>query len=367
MNMEILRPNEKKIPLEVNMRLRIFLLFTLFLLPLTVSADGILTLPDVYPYPFSISNVEVDVTIDENIAVTRITQTYLYTSDTVSSPGQYLLPIPDGPAPANVQIYEDNNPITFTAYSAEEARSYYLSTAQITGNPALLENAENGSYISDINPLLPQTTRTITIEYSQQVECKNGLCEYTLPLRLGKLCGFYVDDLSINVNLSSTSLPLVNIYSPSHSLSISRTSAHNATANFQEEGSILNQDFLLFFSLTDDSFGFKVLPYKKNVPDGYFSALLAPQYAENISENSKDVIFVIDNSGSMQGDKISQAKAALSYCLGNLNPTDRFSLIIFNSAIISYSSVLMAATAESIQQAQNFVPGIIAGGGYQYK
>jgi Ca-activated chloride channel homolog len=78
---------------------------------------------------------------------------------------------------------------------------------------------------------------------------------------------------------------------------------------------------------------------------------------------AKDICFVIDTSGSMSGKKIQQAKEALRFCLNNLNPDDRFSIIPFSTEVRPYREALLPAKGEALDEAKKFVGGISAAGG----
>ena len=104
-----------------------------------------------------------------------------------------------------------------------------------------------------------------------------------------------------------------------------------------------------------------LLTFKQGGEDGFFLLLAAPKV--EVDQNqvvSKDVIAVIDTSGSMDGDKIEQAKSALRYILDHLNPEDRFNVIRFSTGVEAYASGLRPATERT--QAMRFVDGLRAAG-----
>src|SRR5262249_45987674 len=78
---------------------------------------------------------------------------------------------------------------------------------------------------------------------------------------------------------------------------------------------------------------------------------------------AKDVIFVLDTSGSMSGPKIEQAKRALQFVLNNLNPRDRFNIIQFSSEVEPFRKTLVAASESEVAAARKFVEEIKATGG----
>ena len=69
--------------------------------------------------------------------------------------------------------------------------------------------------------------------------------------------------------------------------------------------------------------------------NGHFMLLISPRAELSQKQQApRDMVFVLDTSGSMQGKRILQAKAALKYCLRNLDSKDRFGLIHFATGIV---------------------------------
>ena len=77
--------------------------------------------------------------------------------------------------------------------------------------------------------------------------------------------------------------------------------------------------------------------------DGFFMLLLAPRPDVEDEILPKDVILVLDKSGSMEGEKFQQAQEALIYILEHLNEDDRFNVITFSTGLDSYASRLRDA------------------------
>jgi Ca-activated chloride channel family protein len=77
----------------------------------------------------------------------------------------------------------------------------------------------------------------------------------------------------------------------------------------------------------------------------------------------KDVVFVLDKSGSMKGEKIEQAKGALAYCIDNLNGSDRFNIVLFSTNVTTYSDRMVEASRREKNKAEKFIEEITARGG----
>ncbi|MGY4346957.1 hypothetical protein ACVWXM_003424 [Bradyrhizobium sp. GM7.3] len=106
--------------------------------------------------------------------------------------------------------------------------------------------------------------------------------------------------------------------------------------------------------------------FRERVGDAdYLLAFVTPPAAEQATQKPRprEVIFVIDNSGSMGGTSIVQAKASLTYALSRLQPTDRFNVIRFDDTMDVLFPVSVAADAERVGEATSFVSALQARGG----
>jgi Ca-activated chloride channel family protein len=109
-----------------------------------------------------------------------------------------------------------------------------------------------------------------------------------------------------------------------------------------------DQDFSLFYSIGEsEAFHLVTLrdPYDRENPDGYFLLLLAPGIQESVRVVPKDVMIVLDKSGSMEGEKFDQAQGAIRYILGKLNPEDRFNLVAFSTGVELFSKEMLPSHA----------------------
>ena len=158
---------------------------------------------------------------------------------------------------------------------------------------------------------------------------------YVYPLNTGKFSTQPLEEVRISVDVRS-SQPIRAVYSPSHPVAVSRGDDFYVTAGYEEYDVRPNTDFTLYYSI-GESEAFHLLSYIDPAdpadPDGFFLALLAPRPDAAVQPVPKDVILVLDRSGSMEGEKFIQAQAALKYILGHLNPQDRFNVISFSTGL----------------------------------
>jgi Ca-activated chloride channel homolog len=114
-------------------------------------------------------------------------------------------------------------------------------------------------------------------------------------------------------------------------------------AGYEADNVLPSTDFALYYSLGETQ-AFHLLTYRNpddsGDPDGFFLVLLAPSISTVDQVIPKDLILVLDRSGSMDGEKFQQAQQAARYILNNLNPGDRFDIISFSTGIQMYASRL---------------------------
>ena len=110
------------------------------------------------------------------------------------------------------------------------------------------------------------------------------------------------------------------VYSPSHTVQTERRNSRQAVVRYEHEGDRDGRDFVLYVTRDNAEVGATLLshrPYSDRA--GYFMLMLSPN-AERGAETiqPRDIVFVLDTSGSMAGDKMTQARDALRYCVQRL-------------------------------------------------
>ena len=119
-------------------------------------------------------------------------------------------------------------------------------------------------------------------------------------------------------------------------------------------------DFRLYWAADNDALGLRVLAYRANdKEDGYFMLLVSPRAELTKSQQvPRDMVFVLDTSGSMRGRRMAQAQSALKYCLANLNPQDRFGVMKFGSRMdvfVPPSATLSVGVGEMVRGGETII------------
>ncbi|MCK4452013.1 MAG: VWA domain-containing protein, partial [Anaerolineae bacterium] len=212
-----------------------------------------------------------------------------------------------------------------------------------------------------IFPIPPNGERRVELEYSQVLSMEGGLVKYVYPLDTERFSARPLEEVTISVELHSNE-PIKAIYSSSHQVAVDRRGEYNATVGYEEYDVLPDRDFELYYTISDEDFGLNLLSYRERDEDGFFLLLIAPKVeVEEREVVAKDVILVLDTSGSMRGEKLAQAKRALEFVLDNLNDEDRFNIIAFSTGVHQYATRLQST--EERNEALYFVRELEAVGG----
>src|SRR5262249_11934704 len=155
------------------------------------------------------------------------------------------------------------------------------------------------------------------------------------------------------------------VYSPTHSIAVKRPSDKVAEIVFEKDQALLDRDFQLYYTVNDKDVGITTLLHRPmSSGDGHFMLLISPRAELSKSQQiPRDMVLVLDTSGSMRGPKMEQAKKALKYCLANLTKSDRFGLINFATTVTKYTDNLVDVNDEQLEQARKWVDNLEATGG----
>lgn len=324
--------------------------------PAISRADGVVVVdpppcdPGPCPTPVNIGDQlevkshRVDVTIADQIATTKIDQVFHNPHDWLAQ-GTYLFPIPEGATIDNFTMVIDNEPVQAKILTAEEARKIYDDIVRRLKDPALLQYVGRGAIQVSVFPIKPGEDRRVQIEYRQVLTADSGLIRYVYPLNTERFSAAPLDEVSVHISVASHD-PVRAIYSPTHEIAIDRRDDTHFAVGWEASRVTPDTDFELIYTVSTDTIGANLLSYWDPVAqEGTFLLLAAPGIAADQAAVAKDVIVVLDTSGSMEGEKLDQAKAALTYVLQHLNRDDRFNVVEFSTGVRTYADGLQPASA----------------------
>ncbi len=333
------------------------------------SADGFIIpepVPELrIPPQLAVKYHYVNVSIDGSYAKTAVDQVFLNDAP-FELEGTYIFPMPEDASVSAFSMYSGGEELTGKILDKDEARMIYEQIVRRLRDPALLEYVGEGMFRARVYPIpaarggVPGEKR-IKLSYEQTVSCESGVCRFSYPLNTEKFSSKPLQSVAVSVRIRSAQ-PIKSVYSPTHEIAVNRISDYEVSASFEASDVRPEKDFVLYYALSDEDFGVSLLTYREAGEDGFFMLMASPKYAQN-KTLPKDLVFVLDTSGSMAGEKITQAKGALRFCLNNLNSGDRFDVVSFNSDVAAFSPTLEAADAAKIKEALAFTDGLSAAGG----
>ncbi|HVX13131.1 MAG TPA: VIT domain-containing protein [Pirellulales bacterium] len=313
---------------------------------------------------YKIHEIDVRVKLQEQIARVQVSQSFVNTGS-VQMEVCFVFPLPYDGAIDQLTLLVDGKEFPARLLPKDTARQTYEAIVRKNRDPALLEWLGTGMFQTSVFPVPPGAERKVTLQYSQLCRKDHGLTDFLFPLSTAKYTSHPVERLNIEVAIE-TKGEIKNVYSPTHSVELKRD-AHHATVSFKSQHEVPTTDFRLLYDADNGKLGANVLSYHPpGTDDGYFLLLTTPAIERRDDAGGerpkKTVVFVVDRSGSMTGEKIEQAKGALKFVLNHLREGDLFNIVAYDNAVESFRPELQRFNEESRQAALGFVDGIYAGG-----
>ncbi len=332
----------------------------------TAFADGLIIpiRPDIRVRGhWSVKYHKVDIRVRDQVADVSIDQAFVNTSGGMMEV-QYVFPLPPMAAIDSLTLLVDGKEYKGTIRRADEARRAYEEIVRIKRDPALLEYVNYGLYRTSAFPLLPGKEVRVVVHYTDVCKKDGDLVEVFYPLNTEKFSARPIDEVQVKVDILEKA-PISAVYSPTHALTVDRPAQDHVIASYRVTKDIPTTDFRLLYRPTAESVGATVLSYRpRENEDGYFMLLVSPTpRADRLAVVPKDLVIALDHSGSMNGDKLDQAKASLAFVVRNLNPGDRFSVIAYNDVIDPLFSGLVANQKENVDKVLGMIDRIRAEGG----
>lgn len=304
----------------------------------------------------------VDVAIDGQVARTTVDQVFVNNFHR-DIEGTYIFPLPQEAAISDFSMYVDGRMLRGEILGRDEARRIYEDIVRRERDPALLEYFRDGMFRASVYPIPAHGETKIKLRYSEVMKLAGGVCGYRYSLGTGRFSHDTIEGVRVSVRIDSKK-PIKSIYSPSHSVRIERDGDYRARVTYVEESAPSSTDFLLYYTVSDDDIGFDILSFKDDAGQGYFLAMVSPRIETPAgSVSRKDIVFILDTSGSMKGEKVEQARGALRFCLNSLNDGDRFNVIDFDDDVRSFAPGLVSVNRRAVSDALAFVERSEADGG----
>jgi Ca-activated chloride channel family protein len=274
--------------------------------------------------------------------------------------GEFLWAVPVGAAISEFSMTSNGKKLSAEILEKERAREIYNGIVRKWRDPAILEFIDRDLLRAKLFPIPANGSIEVELTYSQPLKASR----FVLPLKspnsasAGRSGNNNVKS-SVQVVLAASKLKAV--LSPSHQIEVKRD-GDKATIHGEFTGE--SRDFSLLWTRGEGAVGVELQTYKPSGEDAYFMLLAAPDTGASTPEvANKEVVFVFDTSGSMDGAKIEQARRAMKTLLSNLRPTDKFGIVTFSSSAKTFRDELVNGTPQNIAAARSFADEIRAIGG----
>jgi Ca-activated chloride channel family protein len=207
----------------------------------------------------------------------------------------------------------------------------------------------------------------VTATASEQAEEISGWTVEELPA-YPKVIGFGAPDsidperVSLALRLKSATM-ISGLYSSTHDLDIAG-SENEATARFANGKEIDNRDLVVRYEIAKESDVAAGVSSHHGKRGGYLSLQIEPpKLVAEETITPRELVFVLDTSGSMSGDPMNASKVFMRAALKNMRPSDRFRILRFSNNTTQFAKGAVAATPENLRKGRSFVDGLSAGGG----
>ncbi|HWQ36777.1 MAG TPA: TonB-dependent receptor [Blastocatellia bacterium] len=350
--------------------------------PLT---EGRLQIIDASGQPGAIcplKHTEVRAAISGSLARVTVTQQFHNpTGEKIEA--VYLFPLPQNAAVDELTMTVGARTIRGVIREREEARRAYEEARAAGKVASLLDQERPNIFTQSVANILPGEAVAVTISYVETLKYEDGSYEFVFPMVVGER--YNPDtvpeaeaariapatapagerpghDISIEVAIDA-GVPVEEIRSTLHEIVVDRNSLHSAVVRLREKDAIPNRDFILRFDVGGRSIEDALLTHRSE-RGGYFTLILQPPDRVSIEDvTPKELVFVLDTSGSMSGLPIETAKKAMKLALDGLYEQDTFNLITFSGDTHILFDHPVPATKENLRKAQEFLESRRGDGG----
>lgn len=319
------------------------------------------------PGTVQVAGVEVAVDILEQVATTTV-DLQITNAGPARAEAEILLPVPDSAVLRGFAFLGPASEPRAELLARDEARSVYDAIVARTRDPALLEFLGCQLLRSSVFPVEARGIQKVRVTYEQVLPADGDRVDYVLP-RTESVD--YRIPCRIAVKIASKAA-LGAVYSPTHALTVVRREPHLATVRLAPEAETVPGPFRLSYLRPREGFAASLLAYPDPGGNGGTFLLLASPPAESgrpggddadARPQPREVILVLDRSGSMAGAKLDQARAAALQVLEGLRDGEAFNLVVYSDQVETFSPHPVVKTAATLAQARAYLRQVTHRGG----
>ncbi len=333
---------------------------------------------------------EIDVVMSGAVVETSVTQQFK--NDTQQAlEAIYLFPLPTGAAITGMELVVGDRVIRGRVMERELAKGVYELAKDGGVKTALLEQERPNLFTTSVANLLPGETVRVCFSYSHVAEYSHGKYALRIPMTHGprydpsdgsvadaarlvapRIAPTVDPNHRVCFKLSIAGIPIGKVVSTTHEIVCRRPEGRpdECEVSLAKEIERADSDLELEIHIEKGKAPALRLVEGSGEAKGdprhvLLSLFPPPEEAAEERVMKRDIVFVIDTSGSMGGEPIAQARAGLEKCLSMLGDDDAFTIVRFSSGFSQFTAGLEKATPEHLARAESFVTGLVAGGGTQ--
>jgi len=338
---------------------------------------------------FTLTNTDVKGKISGNISRVEVTQTFQNPYDKPLE-AIYVFPLPDQAAVDDMEIKIGDRVIRGDIKKREEAKEIYDRARKEGRTAGLLEQERDNIFTQSLANIKPGEQIKVTIRYTESLKFEKGDYEFVFPMVVGPryIPGQAIDpkgntiqvpdasrinppvlrpetrsgnDITVNLQIDA-GVPIRNLYSTSHRIDVQNNS-ETVQLKLASGDNIPNKDLIVRYKVSGDRTEPTILT--TNTDQGsHFATYLIPAIAYRSDQIvPKDVVFLMDTSGSQSGDPIIKSRELMRRFINGLNPGDTFTIIDFSNTTRQLSSYPLQNNAINRQKAMNYIDQVDANGG----
>ncbi|XOF35183.1 MAG: marine proteobacterial sortase target protein [Candidatus Electrothrix sp. YB6] len=358
------------------------------LVTLDAVQQGELLLPSDEPGKFRAApmlSMDVDIRVSGIAARATVRQHFSNDSDEWVE-ALYVFPLPDESAVDHLEMRINDRVVVGKIQKKEEARKTYEAAKKAGKKTSLLSQQRPNIFTTAVANIGPGETVIIQIEYQQVVQRQDSLYSLRFPMLVGPRYspGFSggagetaahtlpqlsvvkpneaaVNPVNLHVNLAA-GMELARIDSLYHGITSSKNEDRSIDIRFTSEVKA-DRDFVLEWEPEKQQAPAVTLFSEQKGDERYMLLMVMPPEQAQQEPLAREVVFILDTSGSMGGESIRQAKKALRMAVERMRPRDRFNVIEFNSTARSLFNDSRPGSPENISRAVAFIEGLEANGG----
>ena len=333
-------------------------------------------------------SADADIRVTGLVAKVQLRQRFRNDSDQWVR-GEYLFPLPEDAAVNQLKLTIGERVILGEIREKQEARKVYEAAAASGRKASLVEQRRPNLFSNRIANIGPGETVIVELTYLQRVRYRDGSFSLRFPMTLTprytpesmgaaaaevwnvqlptpspRSAAQQSIKLTANINMG---MPLSAVSSPYHPITMTRQGSVYDIA-LAEGSAAMDRDLLLTWRAPPGSEPRAAVFHERLGAEEYALLMVLPPSAPAAERAMpRELIFIIDTSGSMGGTSIQQARASLAFGLDQLQPEDHFNIIEFNNSARALYRKAVPANPHYVARAREFVRHLDAGGGTEMR